>query len=29
MEGIYLWGTEARGRVRGELEGAISAEKWE
>lgn len=29
VEGIYLWRGEARGRVRGKLQGAISAEKWE
>lgn len=29
MEGIYLQRSEARGRVRGKLQGAISAEKWE
>lgn len=29
MEDIYLRRSEARGRVRGKLQGAISAEKWE
>lgn len=29
MVGIYLQRSEARGRVRGKLQGAISAEKWE
>lgn len=29
VEGIYLWRGEGRGRVRGKLQGAISAEKWE
>ena len=29
IEGIYLQRSEARGRVRGKLQGAISAEKWE
>lgn len=28
-EGFYLWQSEERGRVRGKLQGAISAEKWE
>lgn len=29
VEGIYFWRGEARGRLRGKLQGAISVEKWE